>query len=184
MIKLPSNFELNRYGLHVRLVREEDAEFIVKLRTDPKLGHYIHLTSNDVAKQVEWIREYKKREETGTDYYFIYSKGDNLLGVNRIYNIQDNVATTGSWVCVKDINPVYSIATMLIVREVLYENLNILVNCFEVNKQNTRVLKLHQMMGAKMTQEDDINYYFKQSNIDFNNNRNRIVKLYNMNKND
>ena len=73
---------------------------------------------------------------------------------------------------------------MLIVREVLYENLNILVNCFEVNKQNTRVLKLHQMMGAKMTKEDDINYYFKQSNIDFNNNRNRIVKLYNMNKND
>ena len=26
MIKLPSNFELDRYGLHVRLVREEDAK--------------------------------------------------------------------------------------------------------------------------------------------------------------
>ena len=26
MTKLPENFELDRYGLHVRLVREEDAD--------------------------------------------------------------------------------------------------------------------------------------------------------------
>lgn len=26
MTKLPENFELDRYGLHVRLVREEDAK--------------------------------------------------------------------------------------------------------------------------------------------------------------
>lgn len=29
MTILPSNFELDRYGLHVRLVREEDAECIL-----------------------------------------------------------------------------------------------------------------------------------------------------------
>lgn len=27
MIKLPENFELDRYGLHVRLVREEEVKF-------------------------------------------------------------------------------------------------------------------------------------------------------------
>ena len=30
MNKLPQNFELDRYGLHVRLVREEDAEFVLR----------------------------------------------------------------------------------------------------------------------------------------------------------
>jgi hypothetical protein len=44
MTPLPSNFELDRYGLHVRLVREEDAEFILSLRTDPKLSRFIHPT--------------------------------------------------------------------------------------------------------------------------------------------
>ena len=68
MIKLPSDFETDRYGLHVRLVREEDAEFIVKLRTDPKLGRYIHATDNNVEKQRKWIRDYKKRENDGIQY--------------------------------------------------------------------------------------------------------------------
>lgn len=30
MIKLPENFELDRYGLHVRLVREKDVQLIIK----------------------------------------------------------------------------------------------------------------------------------------------------------
>ena len=59
MIKIPANFELDRYGIHVRLVREEDAEFIVKLRTDPQHARFLGHTDNNVSKQVEWMREYK-----------------------------------------------------------------------------------------------------------------------------
>lgn len=66
MIKLPNNFELDRYGLHVRLVGEEDAEFIVHLRTDEKLSRYINKTNVGVDKQKEWIKQYKKRERYGT----------------------------------------------------------------------------------------------------------------------
>ena len=49
MIKLSSDFNLDKYGLHVRLVNEDDAEFIVSLRTDPKLSRFIHDTGNDVS---------------------------------------------------------------------------------------------------------------------------------------
>ncbi len=184
MIKLPSNFELNRYGLHVRLVREEDAEFIVKLRTNPKLGRYIHATENDVEKQREWIREYKKREEEGRDYYFIYCNCDRQIGVNRIYNITEDYATTGSWVCDENVNPVESISTMLIVREILFERLLIHINYFDVNKQNARVYKLHQMMGTIFIREDGENYYLSQTAENFDQNRKRIVKLYGLNTND
>lgn len=41
-----------RYGLKYRLIEVEDAEFIVKLRTNKRLSRYIHSTSNDIAKQV------------------------------------------------------------------------------------------------------------------------------------
>ena len=51
MPHLPSNFTLDRYGLHVRLVREEDAEFIVKLRTNEHNSRYIHDTVADVEQQ-------------------------------------------------------------------------------------------------------------------------------------
>ena len=73
MTHLPSNFELDRYGLHVRLVREEDAEYIVQLRTNPTKNRYIHSTLNDVKAQKEWIRLYKQREAEGKEYYFIFS---------------------------------------------------------------------------------------------------------------
>ena len=184
MIKLPSDFETDRYGLHVRLVREEDAEFIVKLRTDPKLGRYIHATDNNVEKQRKWIRDYKKRENDGMDYYFIYYSNDRPIGVNRIYNIGENSATTGSWVCDEGVNPVVSISTMLIVREILFERLMIPINFFDVNKQNTRVYKLHLQMGVIVVSEDSENYYLSQTKESFDKNRKRIVKLFGLNTND
>lgn len=178
MNKLPQNFELDRYGLHVRLVQEADAEFIVKLRTDETLRRYLGQTKNDIAAQRDWIAKYKQRETEGTDYYFIYYHNEKPIGVNRIYNIEEDKATTGSWVCVADINPVLSISTMLIVREVFFEELQIATNCFTVDKRNARVLKLHQMMGATISREDEINYYFTQTNDSFEDSRNRIVKLF------
>ena len=75
MTKLPENFELDRYGLHVRLVREEDAEFIVKLRTNERNARFIHATSPNIEHQQEWIRNYKEREINGVDYY-VYTLTD------------------------------------------------------------------------------------------------------------
>ena len=68
---LPSGFNGVKYGLTYRLVKEEDASFIYKLRTDPVLSRYIHDVQGGVDGQVQWIRNYKKREEDGTDYYFL-----------------------------------------------------------------------------------------------------------------
>ena len=69
--KIPENFTIERYGLNVRLVEEKDAGFILSLRTNPKLSRYIHNTDDSLDKQRQWIRDYKKRELEGKDYYFI-----------------------------------------------------------------------------------------------------------------
>jgi hypothetical protein len=98
MKKLPENFTLERYGLQVRLVEESDAEFIVALRTHPRLSRYINSASSDVDAQREWIRNYKKREEKGLEYYFIFSIGNEPQGLARIYNMTEEEFTQGSWV--------------------------------------------------------------------------------------
>ena len=56
------DFPMKRYGISVRLVEEDDAEFILKLRTNRKLSRYLHKTDADIEKQIQWIRNYKKRE--------------------------------------------------------------------------------------------------------------------------
>ena len=52
---------LNRYGILLRLVTEEDAEFIFSLRTDPSLSRFVHQISHKIEDQIKWIKEYKIR---------------------------------------------------------------------------------------------------------------------------
>ena len=96
------NFELERYGVKVRLVTEQDVSFILSLRTDKRLSRYLHKTDNDLVKQLEWMKAYKERERKGEDYYFIYTNDDGPFGLNRIYDIHGDCGTGGSWLCKPD----------------------------------------------------------------------------------
>lgn len=153
MNKLPENFEMDRYGLHVRLVNENDAEFILKLRTDPKLSQYIHSTDKDLEKQKEWIRHYKKREKEGKEYYLIFFRNNKPSGLNRIYNINRDIFTTGSWLFDPHSQFEDSILASIIGREIAFETLNMnLENGFDgVHVDNKKVIKFNKLIGLKET---------------------------------
>lgn len=91
-----------KYGLQYRFVIEEDTDFILKLRTDPKLSRYISATDANVEKQKEWIRLYKEREAKGLECYFIFLLHENPIGLSRIYHIEDDHFTQGSWLFSSD----------------------------------------------------------------------------------
>ena len=172
--KLPSNFELDRYGLHVRLVREEDAEFIVRLRTDSKLGHYIHSTSSDVSKQVEWIKDYRKRETAGTEYYFIFETIEREpVGVVRIYKIEEDKYTSGSWLAKSNIVGA-GVLCDIIAREIAFELYPDSVNYYDVRKGNKKVIRYHQSYHPTIYKEDEENVYFYLNKQNFD----KYKKLY------
>ncbi|WP_431199786.1 hypothetical protein ACRQ5D_13170 [Mucilaginibacter sp. P25] len=54
------------------MVEESDAEFILSLRTDPVHARYLTHTDNNLQKQIEWIRAYKKREKNGRNITFYF----------------------------------------------------------------------------------------------------------------
>ena len=158
---LPPDFHGEKYGLTYRLVREEDAEFVYKLRSNPDLSKYIHDIQGGVEGQVEWIRNYKKREEEGRDYYFIFYKDDVPVALNRIYNIYSIYATPGSWI----IDPHHSsfelaLATSLINGYIMFHLLGVEISVYDVRKKNKQVVKFHKLMGAKIFTESDIDYFF------------------------
>lgn len=149
-----------KYGIQVRLVEETDAEFILKLRTDPKLSRFIHATDNSVEKQKDWIKEYKKREAAGKEFYFLYAKDGVAFGVSRLYDIQSDRATGGSWVCQKGLPFELPIFSLIIEHEILFEQLQLDCSYFDVRKLNKKVIKTNLMFGAEQISEDDLNYYF------------------------
>lgn len=180
---LREDFVLNKYGLSVRFVNESDAEFIVKLRTDDKLSRYIHSTSDNIDKQVHWIKSYKEREKKGIDYYFVFLKDGERLGLNRMYNIHDRIFTTGSWVFSQEAPFESSILASIIVREIAFETLDLLYeDAFDgCHVENKKVLKFNKMIGLKDGEHfiDEKGEYVSQSltKEDFLKNKHKILKL-------
>lgn len=159
MKNLPENFVLDKYGLHTRLVSEDDAEYIVKLRTDPSKNLYIHSTSSDVFKQKEWILEYKKREKEGKELYFIFSKDGENVGLARLYNIEEDKFTSGSWLVSSNVVGV-GVLCDIIAREIAFELYPDSLNYFDIRKKNKSVIRYAQSYHPTLYKEDDENLYF------------------------
>ena len=179
---LSPDFTLQKYGLFCRFVDEADAEFIVKLRTDPILSRYLHATDNDVEKQKSWIREYKIRERRGEEYYFIFYKDENPVGLNRVYNIHGKTFTTGSWVFSHDAPFECSIAASIMIRELCFEQVGLeLEDGYDgVHVDNTQVFKFNKMIGLKetkryMTEEGEF-ISMQMTKENFEKNKPRLLK--------
>lgn len=143
---LPADFTYEKYGVKARLVTEADAEFITALRSDAKLGRYLHASDGDVQKQIEWTREYKKREAEGLDYYFIFSKDGEDFGLCRIYNIDWTHLsfTSGSWLMKRGLDMTLTMVPSVITGEIAHDILGLLVDLYDVRKDNTHVLNFHR----------------------------------------
>ena len=166
---LPEDFTYTKYGLTARLVREEDAEFIVRLRTNEVLSRYLRKIVANVEQQKQWIRDYKEREKLGVDYYFLFSYKGNPVGLNRIYDIKDN----GTFICGSLVfdSPVYklaSFASWVIVREIAFDVLGLQLqdDYIGTHRDNKSVLACQKMMGSEVYGErQDPNGIYIQSKL-------------------
>lgn len=177
---LPKDFTYHKYGLDVRLATEQDTDFIMSLRTDKNLSKFIHKTDSDIQKHLQWFAKYKQREAEGRDYYFIYFKDNKPVGVNRIYNIHEYYGTIGSWLCAPDNDVEVSMATNLILDDILFEVLELDLTIFDVRKANKHVWKMHKSLGAKQVGESEIDYYFVIFKNDYLILRENMLSLLNL----
>jgi len=176
---IDSNFNYEKYGLKVRLVNEEDSEFIIKLRTNPKLAKFLNNTQNDIEKQKEWIREYKIREKNGKDFYFLYYYKGEKIGLNRIYNINGKVATAGSWICMPDLPYEIPWLTVVIIREIFFEILNLDIDIFDTRKKNKKVIRMHHLLGAHKIYENEIDVFHYLTKDDFKKSKPKFLQYIN-----
>lgn len=179
MNRLPENFEMLKYGLNVRLVTEKDAAFILELRTNERLSRHIHSTEDDLSRQIQWIRDYKKREFEGREYYFIYFKNNQPIGVNRVSNIYSYFGLGGSWLCSPDNDPLDSMKTPFIAHDICFEEIGLDYIVFDVRKANKQVWKFHESAGAVKIGESELDYYYYLYKVNYFNKRNHFLRLFN-----
>ena len=167
---------LERYGLQVRFVEEEDAGFIVSLRTNPRLNKHIHATSPDIEQQKQWIRDYKLREEQGLDYYFIFSINGQPQGLARIYDITEDTFTQGSWIFSPEAVLGSAVLGNIISSEIGFEFLEKKIEYTDTRRDNN-THRYVKSFDPEIIKTDELNIYYKILPEGFNKGKKKHIAL-------
>lgn len=158
------------YGknINMRTVTQEDAEFIYAMRQNQDKTKYLSKVTGTVESQKEWIRNYKQREETKEEFYFVIeSKHEEKLGLVRMYDFRDDSFCWGSWLIKEDAPKTTAIESALQIYEFGFYDLKFQKSHFDVRKGNDKVVAFHQRFGAKIVDEDELQYFFNFEKSDY-----------------
>jgi len=160
--------QINGKHINLRFVEENDAGFIIEMRTNIKKNKFLSSVDANIEKQKKWIREYKKKEKEKEEFYFIIeSKTHEKLGLVRIYDFQNNSFCWGSWLIKDNAPKSTAIESALQVYEFGFYELGFEQSHFDVRKENNKVIAFHQRFGAKIIKEDDLDFFFIYSKNDY-----------------
>ena len=72
---------------------EDDAEFALSIRQDPKMTQFLPRLDISVEQQIAWIR--RQREMQGDYFFIVRSKAGTRVGVIGLYDFRDDTAGIG-----------------------------------------------------------------------------------------
>lgn len=147
--------------IRLRLVKEEDAAFILSLRADGRYNQFLSTVSVDIEAQVAWIKKYKIDENNSQQFYFIIERLDGVpCGTVRIYDLKEDSFCWGSWILNENKTRYSSLESAFLVYDFGFNFLGFSKSHFDVMKENKKVLSFHESMGAITIGEDKNNRYF------------------------
>lgn len=169
---------LVKKNINLRLVSLDDAEFIVKLRSDERKNKYLNKADTNTEKQKEWLKLYKEREKLRQEFYFVIkAKDETKLGLVRLYDFKGDSFCWGSFIIVDEAPFYVAIETVLAVYDFAFYELNFKQSHFDVRKQNKQVVDFHKRFGALIVGEDEQNYYFNISLKEYEKNKKRYERF-------
>ena len=157
--------------IYLRLIQEADVGFLLNLRLNQNLNQHLNQVNDDKEQQLNWLKNYKQREVSGCDFYFvIVDKELGDIGLVRVYDIDyaNKSFTWGSWIIREENRPKYAaIESALLVYEFAFNELNLLLSKFDVRNDNAGVIKFHTRFGAKYLYSDELNNYFEVTKTNY-----------------
>lgn len=170
--------KLRTNNLHFKLITNEDASFILKLRTDIKLCKFLSKVESSLAKQLKWIEAYQERSAKGLEYYFIIiDKNGDKVGLVRLYNISRKDFSWGSWILKTGLPSSYAIESAILIYEIGFGFLKLQRSIFEVLKDNEAVISFHLKTKAEILRRDKEKVFFKFERSAYLNLKSRYKKF-------
>lgn len=140
---------------------EEDAPFILSLRTDARKSQHLSQVSDDVEAQVSWLKKYSRSESEA--YFIIQNLARQNLGTVRLYDAQADSFCWGSWILSDAAPTSAAIESSLMVYSYAITHLGFSRAHFQVNIGNERVWSFHERFGAIRVATDATQYHYELS---------------------
>lgn len=148
-------------NLTLRLIRPEDAEYVHGLRTDPAYNRHLSEVRGTAADQRRWIERYKPREAVGEEFYYVIERRDGTrCGLVRLYEIDAESFTWGSWILDHNKTRKAALESAVLIYVVAFDVLGLWKAQFDVRRDNANTLNFHRRFGAIEARETDQDIYF------------------------
>lgn len=132
-----------RFGVRLRPVTMDDAQYIYQLRTTPELTRFIGEISDAYDVHIAWMESYFNREG---DYYFIIELISGIkTGAISIYDVKDESANWGRWI----IDKAYPVApaSAWLMYSIAFNVLGLSSVCSNTVIDNKQTVSFHDRCG-------------------------------------
>jgi RimJ/RimL family protein N-acetyltransferase len=139
--------QAENWGIRLRPVQLEDADFIVWLRNLEHARGRVGDSAMDRAAQEDWLKKYFDR---AGDYYFIIETAGRIpVGAYGIYDVHDRSAESGRWVIRPEVPA--AIPSAMLAFDTAFSKLQLKELRVRTVSSNRNVLSLNVKLGFHQT---------------------------------
>lgn len=148
-------------NLTLRLITPDDAAYVYGLRMNPAYNAHLSEMRGTVADQRDWIARYKTREAAGQEFYYIITRHDGTAcGTVRLYDIDDDSFTWGSWILDQNKPPKAALESAALSFGIGFGTLGLARARVDVRRANTHAEAFYRRLGMLETHRTDQDIFF------------------------
>lgn len=155
--------------LRLRLVRPDDADYVHGLRSDSTYNAHLSAVTGTARDQRLWIDAYKTREAAGQEGYYVVERLADCVrcGLVRLYDIEGNHFTWGSWILDSNKPPKAALESALLSFGIGFGPLEKSLAHIEVRQGNRHAAAFYRRFGMQETGRDEVNIYFSYTSAQY-----------------
>lgn len=155
-------------NLTLRLIEPDDAAYVYGLRTNPLYNSHLSKVTGSVEGQQHWIEGYKAREAAGQEFYYVIERKDGTrCGLVRLYDIEADSFTWGSWILDENKPHKAALESAVLSFGVGFEILQRALAKVDVRVDNTHATAFYRRLGMTETHRTASDIFFSYPRVQF-----------------
>jgi len=164
-------------NLTLRLIQPEDAGYVHSLRSNPAYNTHLSTVTGTVDDQRAWIEDYKSREAQGQEFYYVIERKDGTrCGLVRLYSIEAESFTWGSWILDEHKPRKAALESAVLSFGIGFDALGMHSANVDVRVANEHAAAFYRRLGMEETHRTDQDIFFNYTREQFDTDRTHHLK--------